>query len=347
MSARRRVKVSPITAITLSPKSGLPDPDPIRSLTVLCTLIAVLSGCAHADTPGQQFRRIMTDIDRECRERQLGPYEPEPRKTGIRNSSCDILFLKPYDPLATKEGRFAHSIQLPSPYDKAKDVYKPGMTSEAYFKALCEAEAGEFIFKTVENVTGIHEMRPAQNPDDYQLMHLYANEGPTGDQIGDFGRYIGQALVQPNTGRYQFLETLWPIEMSSPTSKRYLRYYRDGSATPGRTISSKNAKGQWERVPNYLASKGVDSLQSQFGYTWRGITRFNDRELGIAGGEMIAMNLTNNEVFGFRRIFRRTGFVIGRTNIWWLTAEHCSEELAAPAGALLYKIFKPVETNRK
>ncbi len=315
-------------------------------LTAACTLLVVLCGCAHAETSGERFRKIMADIDKECRERQLGPYEPEPRKTGIRNSSCDILFLKPYDPLATEEGRFAHSIQLPPPHDKPKDVYKPGMTSEEYFKALCEAEAAEFIFKTVENVEGIFEMRPSQNLNDYQLMHLFSNEGPTGDKIGDFGSYAGQALVQPNSGRYQFFETLWPKENPNPESKRYLRYYRDASAHPNRTISSKNAKGQWEQVPYVLAKKDVDTLQSKYGYTWRGITRLNDRELGIACGELIVMDLINNEVLGFRRIFRRTGFVKGRTNIWWLTAQNCSEELAKPAGVFLYKVLKPVESKK-
>ena len=320
-------------------------PDPLI-LVVACTLMGVISGCAHAGTPGEQFRKIMADIDKECRERQLGPYEPEPRKTGIRNSSCDILFLKPYDPLATEQGRFAHSIQLPPPYDKPKDVYKPGMNSEEYFKALCAAEAGEFIFKTITNVEGVYEMRPAENPDDYRLMHLYANEGPTGGQIGDFAGYIGQALVQPNSGRYQLTETLWPEKEASPSnSRKYLRYYRDASAQPGKTISTKNFKGEWEQVPNVLTKKGVDVLRSKYGYTWRGIVRPNDRELGIAGGELIAMDLASSEVLAVRRVFRRTGIAKGRTNIWWLTAQNCSSELALPAGVFLYKVLKPSDNR--
>src|SRR4029079_6369569 len=99
------------------------------------------------------------------------------------------------------------------------------------------------------------------------------------------------------------------------------------------------------QVPNVLTSKSVDTLKSEYAYTWRGITRIKDRELGIAGGEVIVIGLATNEVLGFRRIFRRTGMSGGRTNVWWLTAQNCSKELAAPASAFFYKILKPVEEN--
>ena len=151
---------------------------------VLCAVAVCVSGCASARTPGEQFRKVMADIDKQCKKDRLGPYATEAPRNGIRDTSCDILFLKPVDPLATPEGRFAHSIQLPPPHHKPKDVYKAGMNSEEYFKALCEAEAGEFIFKTI-TVEGLYEMRPPETPGDYELMHLYANEGPTGDQMGD------------------------------------------------------------------------------------------------------------------------------------------------------------------
>ena len=133
--------------------------------------------------------------------------------------------------------------------------------------------------------------------------------------------------------------------MSRSDSKRYFRYYRDASAQPGKTVSSKNAKGEWEQVPNILTRKGVDTLRSKYGYTWRGITRLNDRELGIAGGEIIAIDLASSEVLGFRRVFRRTGMVKGRTNVWWLTAQNCSRELATSAGDFLYKVLKPSDSR--
>ena len=184
------------------------------SLTTLCTLLAALCGCAHAETFGERARNVMANIDKECRERQLGPYEPEPRKTGIRNSSCDILFLKPYDPLATSEGRFAHSIKLPDE-DKRKEVYRPGMTDEEYFKALCEAEAGEFVFKMVENVEGILQMRPYQAEPDL-LAQFFAYEGIAGLGVAMYSNPQG-LFVGDRRKYYNFFEIPALQQTKTPT----------------------------------------------------------------------------------------------------------------------------------
>ena len=61
--------------------------------------------------------------------------------------------LEPVDPLATEEGKFAHSIRIPNPVPEDSG-YKPG-TSKEYFDHLCKTEAGEFIYKTVEKVEGL------------------------------------------------------------------------------------------------------------------------------------------------------------------------------------------------
>ena len=44
-------------------------------------------------------------------------------------------------------------------------------------------------------------------------------------------------------------------------------------------------------------------LKSQYGFTWRGIKRPFDREHGIAGGELVVVNLQTNEILGIRRGF--------------------------------------------
>ena len=43
------------------------------------------------------------------------------------DTACDILKLTPADPLATEEGRFAHSIKIPNPGPEGSG-YKPRMT---------------------------------------------------------------------------------------------------------------------------------------------------------------------------------------------------------------------------
>jgi hypothetical protein len=64
-------------------------------------------------------------------------------------------------------------------------------------------------------------------------------------------------------------------------------------------------------------------LRSQFGVTWRGITRPHDRELGIAGGELIVIDLGTNEVLGVRRGYIRSGGMKNLTGIWWMTGRTC------------------------
>ena len=47
----------------------------------------------------------------------------------------------------------------------------------------------------------------------------------------------------------------------------------------------------------------TNTLQSKYGYTWRGIKRELDRQHGIAGGELLVIDLSTNDVMGVRRGF--------------------------------------------
>ena len=72
-----------------------------------------------------------------------------------------------------------------------------------------------------------------------------------------------------------------------------------------------------------MIEEEVKVLSSRYGVTWRGINRPHDRELGIAGGEMIVLDLQGNEVLAVRRGFIRSGGVKNLTGIWWLTGHVC------------------------
>ena len=129
-----------------------------RGLLVLGLGGLLIAGCAAGlsaknETPGQRFDREMKVFAENCAKAKLKPND----------TACDILKLKPADPLATEEGRFAHSIKIPNPVPEDSG-YKPGMTPEQYFDHLCKTEAGEFIYKTVENVEGLYKMRPRERP---------------------------------------------------------------------------------------------------------------------------------------------------------------------------------------
>src|SRR5215210_5942173 len=109
---------------------------PCICLMVSASMSLMTTG-SYAETFGTRARQVLASIDNDCRERKLGPYQTDSAQSSIRNSSCDILFLKPYDPLATPEGRFAQSINLPDK-DRATEIYIAGMSDRQYFDALCK-----------------------------------------------------------------------------------------------------------------------------------------------------------------------------------------------------------------
>jgi hypothetical protein len=183
-----------------------------KRVVLLALLCLPLSSCAA--TVGQQFRDIMADIDADCKKKGLGPYmnynEPQsPDK--LTNSSCDILTIKPADPLATEEGRFAYSIQLPPPHDKSKVEYRSGMSAESYFKELCEKAEGDFVFRTVEGVEGIKIMRP--QPDIRSTPPLW----------DEYGWLSPGYFVAPINGIYEYVDAV-ELAQGSQTETQLVHY---------------------------------------------------------------------------------------------------------------------------
>jgi hypothetical protein len=271
-----------------------------RGLLVLGLGGLLIAGCAASpftkdETPGQHFDREMKVFAENCAKAKLKPND----------TACDILKLKPADPLATEEGRFARSLKIPNPVPEDSG-YKPSMTPEQYFDHLCKTEAGEFIFKTVENVEGLYMMRPRERVFDDHMQHLYAMEDPYG--YTDWEARDPQTIfVDPPWRTFSFLETpvlkLNSSETVGAPYKRYSGYVQDKSP---------------------MREELQHTLKSQFGYTWRGISRLHDRDLGIAGGELIVVNLKTKEVLGVRRGYIRTGSVRNNlTGVWWLTGQVC------------------------
>src|SRR6185436_663743 len=141
----------------------------LHSTLLIALLPGLLSAClSFAETPGERFRKAIKGIEAACAKRKLDP-----------NEVCGgVAKLKPADPLATEEGRFAQSIKIPNPVPEGSG-YKSGMTPEQYFDHLCKTEAGEFIYETVENVEGLYQMRP-RTIVTYESNHLFAPEDPYG-----------------------------------------------------------------------------------------------------------------------------------------------------------------------
>ena len=303
----------------------------ILSVLLIGLLPGLLWACvSFAETPGERFDKAMKEFAANCAKKKPRPGDV----------TCDRLKLKPADPLATEEGRFAHSIKIPNPVP-ADSGYKPGMTPEQYFDHLCKTEAGEFIYKTVEKVEGIYQMRPRDQPTDYELEHLYALEDPY-DATDDPNPQ--DYLVQPPFGQYRFMESLRTKD-EKDISQQYVRYCRSSQKESKRDyVYMDGTRGH--RVPYIVKKEGVASLKSRYGYTWRGTQRPHDRELGIVGGELIVMDTHTNDVLGVRRGFIRSGGAQNLTGVWWLGGQVCPVKKALSSSQFIQKVLSPTPETK-
>jgi hypothetical protein len=280
-----------------------------RGLLVLSLGGLLIAGCAAGlaaknETPGQRFDREMKVFAKNCAKAKLKPND----------TACDILKLKPADPLATEEGRFAHSIKIPNPVPEDSG-YKPGMTSQEYFDHLCKTEAGEFTYKTVENVEGLYMMRP-RGKANYEYSHLYAFEDPFGFEASK-GFFVGP-------GGYAYFEV--PALPSTSEELKYTRYF----GYDGHRIET-------------LQSANDAHRKSRYGYIWRGIFRPHDRELGIGGGEIIVLDLDTKEVLGVHRGYAKFEIdeKFGLGNAGWRKRCPSIHATGGPYGHFILKVLKP------
>ena len=301
-------------------RTGMPDPSrppstqakdstrlPWRDgLMVLASALAFgLSGCGAMSRPapvpkphplGEAYGQLYDPAKYQaCHEKT--PYDSRCRKFILRRNENPELWPYPDVP----------PMKWPDP--PTHSVYRPGMTGVEYWRALCKAEAGEFIYRTVENVDGIYQIRPRRHETDYALMDPYVVEDPYGNTIGEEDQEIFFSYIAPrdewlsDLPAYSYLESaplasdaktssldLDPsIREPSPQGARFERYF-------GHTrVYRSSLKMEW-----------TSSLLSRVGFTWRGIRRHMDRELGVAGGELAVVDLQSNEILGIRR-----GFILG------------------------------------
>lgn len=173
-------------------------------------------------------------------------------------------------------------------------------------------------------------MRPREQVDDYKLQHLYAFEDPYA--YSDIETNAPQKLfINPPWWTYKFFEVRKTESASGQESMpRYLRY------------------SGYVQKKSQMNVEDVDTLKSQYGYTWRGLKRPHDRELGIVGGELIVMDLKSNEVLAVRRGFIRRGDVKSNlTGVWWLGGHICPNYKHANAYTyeFLSKVLKPTSVR--
>jgi hypothetical protein len=180
------------------------------------------------------------------------------------------------------------SINIPAPQQTVR--YQPGMSAKQYFDQLCSAEAGEFIYKTVESVEAIYQIRPRLVATTYELQDRYVMEDPYGYTNSEASE-AAKIFVDPPNGAFRVFETpkTKQPELNSLLFERHAGYY------------GRRENGQLVQKP--MVIELTRSLKSTYGFTWRGIKRHLDRENGIAGGELIVVDMRTGEVLGVRRGF--------------------------------------------
>ena len=209
----------------------------------------------------------------------------------------------------------AKRVKWPDP--PKESVYRRGMKPKEYWEALCKAEAGEFVYRTVKDVDAIYGARPIEPATDAEYMDRFVLEDPFSHTDLLSTRKPQDYVVQPFIGTYRSLEL---PDRDAPA--KYLRFQR--SEKPTGPSFQTNKDGQWIRIAYIVDRTNASAIVAKHAYIWRGINRTRDRELGIAGGELAVVEIASGEVLGIRRGFARSGQVPNSpSGFWWLAAQRC------------------------
>lgn len=276
-------------------------------------------------------------------------------------------------------------------------------TAKAYFDWLCANEAGEWIYKAVDNVESVFEMRRRVHyPIDWVQFDRYYLEDPFGyhfntvaewfmfpetvvmstrDAGSDYRRLKKWADKGPYI-QYQPEVSIGTIETTATTLDQarygagpYVRFTRVWPTHPEydrdeqgniRMFQDRRHLGlpfpppkdapfkDWWRYSKskedlnlYLRRLGnippqaeiTTEIKSRYGFMWRGISRSeHDRDLGIAGLEVLVFDLSNNELMAVRRNFLRVSISSRGLRVNWQIGKKCmevKEDLHA-------KVLKPI-----
>lgn len=163
-----------------------------------------------------------------------------------------------------------------------------------YFRHQCKLHGGEFIYRTVDNVEGVFQMR-LRDPRDYfdRLRKGDIPEDPYGHTNWE-AQEPQTMFVDHPFRNYEFFENPLPADVKPMVpGAKYRRYsgltYRRGDYRPIKP----------------MVEEHVAELKSKFGFTWREERTGLDRVLGIRTGIMEVVDLMNGEILA-----RRVGFFI-------------------------------------
>ncbi|GHU13790.1 hypothetical protein FACS189441_2000 [Betaproteobacteria bacterium] len=248
---------------------------------------------------------------------------------------------KPTDPRELEAYEYAHALKLPGslpkpvPFNFARYLFSNRRTTAiAYFDHICATEAGEYIFRTVDKVEGIYQMRTMPKREDKVMTDRYAFEDPADWSQGEGSGSPTLFLGGPRQGFRYFESKRSPEEIASKYTVEDWQIIR---GTESETIP------YW-RYHNFGFPENsgivnsIQQLESRYAYTWRGILREADRKHGISGGELIVLDQITGEILGVRR-----SFAIARQNktrLSWEFAYYCPKNRVWRNGTKVLELNK-------
>lgn len=185
-----------------------------------------------------------------------------------------------------------------------------GQLAYWYFRHKCANEAGEFIYRTVDNVDGVYQMR-LRDPADYfeRMRKGDFPEDPYGhtniESQSPWDMFIDGTS---KNAAYAYFETTKPPSQSRQRLD-YFRFENDLVVTGEKYWIYRRLHDSPDdaRYTNKTATQS-SGIQSRYGFTWREIRDRWDRLFGIWGGELVAVDLQTSEELAIRR-----GFILSST----------------------------------
>jgi hypothetical protein len=331
---------------------------------LLVFLSLAMSGCtsqsfygpSQASKPGLEALQRIAERDAICRERKWWPYhDPNARGpgTGIEGPQCVLSAARPYDPLATPEGRHAQSLRLPDtapiesydynyepiklnrtpgpvPFDFRAAIGKETSVAQQYFEHLCHTEGGEYVYRKVEDVEGILELRPRpraypgmlQHPlgveDAYGWERVFVDSSPTIFLNDTFNGRRYRFFEQSITDGFAHIPNIWADGWTASL------VHQDLPPPPvGTSVKYRHYTGK-EYPKSSLKLTFTSNPIAHLAFTWRSIERPHASDYGISAGELLVLDLKTGEVLGAKRGFARSGFVKNeRVGFDWEFSAQC------------------------
>ncbi|MFZ6749904.1 hypothetical protein [Undibacterium sp. Ren11W] len=192
-------------------------------------------------------------------------------------------------------------------------VYRSWMTSRHYFEALCKAEAGEFIYKTVSDVEGVYLVRPMNRVNTGDVFDKYAPPAPYVRARGLGRRTDSLEFDFVGQGKYTFFEKPLAFHLSQIEINRSNN--RDSSYLENSKISSLSVarysgfiglaipNGTSADVAKKMKAEYAPQVKARYGLTWREIRRHADFEKSVVGSEVAIVDLNSGEILALTRGF--------------------------------------------